>query len=114
VKKNSSDRARTGRNNRRFGAQRERQVIDLLRKEGWEVLGNTHGPYDAIAIRDGDWPRLVEVKSSLKPYDDFGPAKRLELAERACRAGANAWLFHWPKHGSLARIEEKDWPAPPF
>lgn len=55
--------------------------------------------------------RLVEVKSTSRPFERFGPRDRLAMKVIAEQAGATAWLAHWPKNGELRWIPESDWPS---
>jgi hypothetical protein len=54
--------------------------------------------------------RLVEVKSTSRPFERFGPEDRLAMKAVALLAGATAWLAHWPKGGELRWIPESEWP----
>lgn len=81
------------------GAKREHQVADRLREEGWVVYrsAGSHGCADLIAMQVG-WPNmLVQVKTDAAgPWDHFRPAEREALAGEALKAGAAAFLCHWP------------------
>jgi hypothetical protein len=55
--------------------------------------------------------RLVEVKSTSRPFERFGPRDRLAMKVVAERAGATAWLAHWPKNGELRWIPSSEWPS---
>lgn len=94
------------------GRARERQVADKLRADGWIVLkGTTYGTCDLVAMRAGDLPMLIEVKSTVGgPYHSFGPADRRALADAAVRAGASAVLAWWPPRGKLRYLTESTWP----
>ena len=94
------------------GHQRERDVIDLLREEGYVCVraAGSLGPVDVMAMRrpildqftmiPQDQPGrklLVEVKSTRRgPYHGFPPKDRAEMLEIAEQAGAEAWLAWWP------------------
>lgn len=94
------------------GRQRERQVAERLYSEGWVVLkGTSYGICDLTAMRDGDTPMLIEVKSTARPYHTFSPAERETLRLEAARAGARAVLAHWPPRGQLRLIPSTEWPA---
>lgn len=95
------------------GRARERQVADRLRDEDWVVLkGTTYGTCDLVALRDGDRPRLIEVKSTAQgPYEHFSPADRASLAAEAARAGADAYLAWHPPRGVLRCIPSWEWPG---
>lgn len=92
------------------GINRERQVRALLEAEGWFVLraAGSFGVCDLVALREGELgdtqAMLVEVKSTRRPYDHFGPASRQELLEAGEKTGAEAWLCHWP-----SRRREPSW-----
>lgn len=47
-----------------LGARLERQVADLLRTRRWLVArsAGSHGPFDLIALHDGQPPRLIQCK----------------------------------------------------
>ena len=94
------------------GRARERQVAAVLRERGWVVLkGTTYGTADLAAMKAGETPMLIEVKSTIGgPYHSFGPGDRRELAAAAEQAGADAVLAYWPPRGGLALIFEADWP----
>jgi Holliday junction resolvase len=94
------------------GRARERQVADKLRAQGWIVVkGTTYGTADLVALKDGEKPRLIEVKSTVGgPFHSFGPSDRLKLALAAHMAGADAVLAWWPPRGKMALIFEKEWP----
>jgi Holliday junction resolvase len=95
------------------GIQRERAVRDILADQDWLAFRApaSLGCADVIALRDGDRPRLVEVKSTAGgPYERFGPDARARLSLAAQIAGASAWLAWWPPRGKLIWIPEKAWP----
>lgn len=97
----------------REGRARERQVADHLRSLDWVVVkGTTYGAADLAAMRDGDTPMLIEVKSTAGgPYETFGPAKRTSMLAEAERAGARAVLAWWPPRGRLRLIPSEEWPS---
>lgn len=69
------------------------------------------GCADVVALRDGERPRLIEVKStSAGPYAGFVPADRADLSFAAKMAGAEAWLVWWPKRSKPVWIPESEWP----
>jgi Holliday junction resolvase len=94
------------------GRARERQVADKLRTEGWVVIkGTSFGTADLVALRAGDVPRIIEVKSTAGgPYERFGPADRNALVAEAQVAGAEAWLAYWPPRKPLRLIRSDAWP----
>lgn len=121
-------RSQAGRTGRARGTQRENAVAGELRAQGWVVgsMRTSAGGGDLIASRlhfKGSVDRstgqrspfpevwLVEVKSTSKPYERFGPADRKAMLEVAEQAGAVAWLAHWPKNGKLTMIRSTSWPT---
>lgn len=99
--------------NARFGTKREHQVRDVLRDDDWLVIRTpgSKGAMDLIAIRDGNRPRLVQVKGTAAgPFSDFGPAAREKLRGEAKLGGADALLAWWPKRGKLHWFDESEWP----
>lgn len=98
----------------RRGIQRERQVRDHLRLEGWLVVraAGSIGCADLIAIRSGQRPRLIEVKSTAGgPYEKFGPKERAELLDAAAEADAVPLLCWWPLRKKLRFIPASEWPG---
>lgn len=100
------------------GHQRERDLVRLLRSEGWDGAGPaiairapaSLGVFDVMAARNGE-VRLVEVKStSRSAFAGFSPADRRALLEAAERAGATAWLYWHPPRKAPAWIPSDDWP----
>jgi Holliday junction resolvase len=94
------------------GISRERQVRAVLEGEDWWVAraAGSLGDADLVALRYSSRPRLIEVKSTIGPYDHFPPAARRRLSFAATLADADAWLAWWPKHGKLRWIHEAEWP----
>ena len=96
------------------GTQRERAVRDWLADRDWLVTraAGSFGCADLVALRSGDRPWLVEVKSTAGgPYERFGPADRKRLSLAARMAGADALLAWWPPRGKLRWIAEAEWPC---
>lgn len=97
------------------GHGRERQVVKQLQSEGWLAFRApaSLGVADVIALKAGERPRLVEVKSDkVNAYAHFGPAKRQALSQAAKRAGADAYLAWWPGDRQGCRwVREIAWPA---
>ena len=104
---NAATMARRGRN-------RELQVRDRLRAEGWVIFRCHLSVADLVALKAGETPRMIEVKSTSTrgPWNDFGPAARQALCDAAEQAGAEAWLVHWPLHGECRWIPADEWPTP--
>lgn len=87
---------------------------DLLRNEDWIAFRApaSLGVADVIALRDGNRPRLIEVKSTAAgPYHSFGPKDRAALSLAARLAGADAFLYWWPPRGRMHVIGEDEWPT---
>lgn len=81
-----------------------------LRDRDWWAMRSpgSFGSADVIAMRPGDRPRMVEVKSTAAgPFAHFGPAARAALIGTADLAGAEAWLVWWPP-----RQKEPIWLGP--
>jgi Holliday junction resolvase len=96
------------------GAARERQVADKLRTEGWYVMRSaaSHGAIDLIALRAGDKPRLLQVKTDARgPFANFGPGAREELSQAATVAGGVAELLWWPARREPQSILVQEWPG---
>jgi Holliday junction resolvase len=96
------------------GINRERKLRVLLELEGWWTIraAGSLGDVDVVAMRAGDAPLFIEVKStSGGPYERFGPVKRDALAAAATRAGAVAWLVWWPPYRDPRWIAESEWPV---
>jgi Holliday junction resolvase len=100
-------------NTAQAGRARERKVADVLRSEDWVVLkGTSFGVCDLAALREGSWPRLIEVKANRGgPYMNFRKGDRESMKIEAKRAGAQAWLAYWPPNGALQMIPEWEWPT---
>lgn len=97
------------------GLERERRVGRLLEDDGW-LVGSRRwvaGPGDWLAVRKVTVveARLIEVKSTSKPYERFLPADRLALIAAAEEVGATAWLYFWPLRRELVEIPWHAWPA---
>ena len=100
----------------RRGNGRENRVRDLMADQGWFAMCGraSAGPADVLAVKDGERPRLIQVKSTAGgPYERFGPAERRELVEAAVTAGGIAVLAWWPPRARAPRwIRWHDWPPP--
>lgn len=106
------DASQRGRRNRRHGATKERQTIALYRKWRYVVLGNTHGPFDLVALKAGERPKIVEVKTGPSRYGNYPPHERAETLAAAIQAGADAYLAHWkPRAREPDLIHSDDWPT---
>ena len=96
------------------GHQRERDLVRLLREEGWFSLRApaSLGVADVVALKDGEQSLLIEVKSTTRSaVSGFPPFDRAALLEVAARAGADAWLLWWPKRKGLHWIAPHEWPT---
>jgi Holliday junction resolvase len=97
------------------GHDRERAVKAYSIERDWLAFRApaSLGVADVIALKDGERPHLIEVKSTAQgPYEHFGPADRHRLSLAAHMAGAVAVLAWWPSRGKLVFIPESEWPAP--
>ena len=83
----------------RRGIERERMVRKRLDADDWWTAraAGSIGDADLVALKDGHRPRLIEVKSTIHLWDGFGPKDRADLKWAAWLAGAEAWLYWWPK-----------------
>lgn len=107
------------------GLQRERDLVNLLRKDGYWAIRSpaSKGDVDVVAIRSSyrEGPggvlevpevRFIEVKStSAGPWHSFGPRCREELSGAARLAGAEAWLVWWPLRSGPQWFHESTWPV---
>lgn len=97
-----------------LGTARERQVRRHLEEDGWVVIraAGSLGPVDLVAMRRGQFPRFVQVKTDdRRPFDHFRPPDRLKLTQLARQAGAEAWLAWWPPRRTLQWLAESQWPT---
>lgn len=96
----------------RRGRGRELRVADRLRADGWVAYRLAWGHADVLALRYGEAPQLIQVKSTAGgPYERFAPADRAALLREARRAGATAWLAWWPKGRPLTWVPSTQWPG---
>lgn len=96
------------------GTARENQVLKQLRADGYLALRApaSLGSADIIALKDGERPMLVQVKANKgSPWMNFRPAERAELGLDANKAGARAYLVHWPPHGEQRWLPPSTWPV---
>lgn len=94
------------------GSARERQVMMLLRNDGYVVMraAGSFGDADLVALKAGAASMLVQVKSDVAgPFAHFGPAARYALYVEAQRAGAEAVLAHWPSRKPLRWYVGPEW-----
>ena len=99
------------------GIQRERQLREHLEADGWWTAraAGSLGDADVIALKEGEKPRMVEVKSTHRgPFHSFGPADRRDLLNAAMRAGADAWLAWRPPYArEWEWFPPSRWPSTP-
>ena len=96
----------------RRGHQRERDLVRLLRADGWIALRApaSLGVADVIAVRAGEI-RLIEVKSTTRSaWSGFPPADRRALLGAAKTAGGEAWLYWHPPRRPARWIGPDEWP----
>jgi Holliday junction resolvase len=94
-----------------LGRSRELDVRDYYRTLGYAAWRVAWGTCDVVALKDGEPPLLVQVKSTAGgPWERFVPRDRDALARDADQAGANAVLAWWPPRGSLALYPRTEWP----
>lgn len=96
----------------RRGHQRERDLVRILRSDGWIALRApaSLGVADVIAVRNGEI-RLIEVKSTRAgAYAGFPPASRKALLDAANTAGGEAWLYWHPPRKKPQWISPDQWP----
>jgi hypothetical protein len=99
------------------GARFERMTAELYSFDGWVVVRSAAslGPADLLAMRAGDKPRLVQVKSGgLKrgPWADFRRGERAILRAMAAKAGADAVYYFWPNGIGQPRVFwPHEWPV---
>jgi Holliday junction resolvase len=99
-----------------YGAQKERELIEMLESEGWLAIrsAGSHGPADIFAAHRLHVPMLIQVKAgdSGSVFQRFPPIERLALSVMAEQCGVNAYLARWHR-GAWDLIPECEWPAPP-
>lgn len=96
------------------GHDRERAVREIYRTRGWWVVraAGSLGDVDVLALKDGERPLMIEVKSNKgNPFMHFRPKDRAELRAAAAVAGADALLCHWPPYRDPAWLKPEEWPA---
>jgi Holliday junction resolvase len=102
------------------GLQRERDLVNKLREEGWWAIRSpaSKGDVDVVAVKRKGTNLVsfvdlifVEVKSTKAgPYAGFGPKDREELRAAAEEVGATPWLVWWPPRKKPKWIHADDWP----
>lgn len=96
------------------GIDRERRLREALERQGWWTCraAGSRGAADVIALKQGEIPKLIEIKStSAGPFHSFGPAKREALIAAAVQAGALPWLVWWPPRKGPHWIPPANWPV---
>jgi hypothetical protein len=101
-------------NTARRGNTKEVRTAEWLEADGWTVGSRRHiaGPGDLLAIKDGERPRLIEVKAGRgSPYENFRRPDRMELREFAFWRGLVPELAWWPLRAREPQfIDETAWP----
>lgn len=96
------------------GHARERKLRELLDAEGWWTCraAGSLGDADIVALRQGELPRIIEVKANVAggPFMNFRGPEREALIEAAVRAGAIPWLVYWPSRKPPRWISAAEWP----
>jgi hypothetical protein len=119
------------------GRDREVKIVSALLERGWGAVRAASGAVDVVATASPmsfhpvfgrlvdpanlalrghcdtfKWlPLYVQVKSTSRPYERFGPADRAELLHLAERGDAAPWLAWWPVRArSVTWIPGSDWP----
>lgn len=85
----------------------------MLESEGWIAFRApaSLGCADVVALRAGDRPMLIEVKSTAGgAYERFQPADRERLAQAGRIAGADVFLVWWPPRRKPLWIPQSEWP----
>jgi Holliday junction resolvase len=101
----------TGNTSRVRGRERELKVVRHYRVLGFVAYRLNEGSADVAALKAGHLPKLIQVKSTLRPYDHFRRADRDALLHDALSAGAEPVLAWWPKGGPLRLIPACEWPS---
>jgi hypothetical protein len=104
-----------------LGIDRERQVRDLLRAEGYWVIRAAGSYGDAVLLAIAPekayrvitiLPLLVEVKATRSgPYKSFGPKERAEMRAVASYYPFEPMLCWWPPYHGPFWIPEDEWPS---
>lgn len=84
----------------RLGNAKENRVRDWWAGQGWVAMCGrcSRGPADVICVKDGEQPRLIQVKGDVRsPWENFRPEERLTLVQEAAKAGGVALLAWHPK-----------------
>jgi hypothetical protein len=79
------------------GRDREAKLVDLLNADDscWAVRAAS-GVVDVVVTCAEARSRFVQVKSTSRPYEHFGPRERAELLAVCERCDASPWLVWWP------------------
>jgi Holliday junction resolvase len=98
----------------RRGRGRELDVMRHYREQGCVAYRLAWGNADVVALKAGQSPLLVQVKSTAGgAFERFGPRARALLLIEARAAGAQAALAWWPPNRSLTIIASEAWPPTP-
>jgi len=93
------------------GRTRELDVVRHFRSLGYVAYRLNRGSADVIALKREQTPLLIQVKSTARPFERFGPDDRVALVSDALDAGARPLLAWWPKNGTLRLLGVSDWPV---
>lgn len=96
------------------GIERERRVRALLEDADWWTCraAGSIGDADVVGLRVGSRPKLVEVKSTSRPFERFGPDKRERLLLAGRISGADVVLCWWPARARAPHwIPVSEWPG---
>lgn len=102
------------------GAARERKLKRLLEDDGYVVIraAGSKGAVDLWALRRptaaDPCPDVlaIQVKANIgNAWMNFRREEREELGLVAAKAGATAYLVHWPPHSQPLWYREQDWPT---
>lgn len=107
------------------GAARENKLKRLLEEDGYVVVraAGSKGAVDLWAMRPIEKPGMpvgwvrstevlaIQVKANVgNAWMNFRREEREELGLIAAKAGATAYLVHWPPHSSPHWYREEDFP----
>lgn len=96
------------------GRGRELDVMRFYRSTGRVAYRLAWGNADVVALKAGERPLLVQVKSTAGgAFERFQPRDRALLLVEAAQADARAVLAWWPPRGKLTLIPSEAWPPPP-
>lgn len=96
------------------GHAAERRVMHILQEEGWFACRPRWAGVDVVALKAGQVPRMIEVKSNRSggPFSNFRREDRNLLLLAADNAGAEAWLVYCEPKQPIRWIPSEKWPPP--